>query len=466
MEIHLPEKLKFIFKPKRIKVLYGGRGGGKTVGITKALLLMAGQEEKRVLCLREFMNSIDDSVHASLQDEILTMGMDKIYKVGGRSITGSNGSSFTYAQLARNLSSIKSKHNYDIAWVEEAETVSEKSIEVLEPTLRKEGSEIWYSFNPDDEFGAVYSKYVKPYLSELDAHGFYEDDDLYVCKINLPDNPYAPPELTNASDRMKRENYKKWLHIYGGHVFGDYSDAIIQPEWVNAAIDAHKKIKGWEPMGIKCMGFDPADTGNDAKALVMRHGSVITFGRKWEDGDLDEAIKRTFDKAYELRADHIVYDSDGLGRGVKVGLDKRIEGKNITVSGYGGNDKKDFENVLYMGDKSNKDTFKNKRAQYYWLLRDRFEATYNAVTKGLYTDTDDLISISSDIDDIDTLRAELSRVQRKRGANSFIQIESKQDMKKREVKSPNMADALVMCFANPPPKAAWGKLNYPKLSIV
>lgn len=448
MEIQIADKFQFLFRPKRIKVMFGGRGGAKTVSISKAALFMAAAEKKRILCLREFMNSIDDSVHSALKDEIETMGMSHLFNPLNTAIEGVNGSTFKYGQLARNLSSIKSKHDFDIAWIEEAETVSEKSIDVLEPTIRKAGSEVWYSFNPDDEFGAVYSRYVKPHLEHINKHGFYEDDELYVVKVGLEDNPFAPDELIHASNKMKAENYKKWQHIWGGEVFGDYKDAIIQPEWVRASIDAHKKL-GFDALGVKALGFDPADTGDDAKAIVMRHGSVITKGMKWLDGDLSEAIDITFDYAYEWRSDFIVYDSDGLGRGVKVGLDKRVEGKSITVVPYGGNDKKDNESQKYMDDKTNKETFKNKRAQYWWYLRDRFEATYNAVEKGVYCDPEKLISLSSEIEDLDTLRAELSRVNRKRGANSFIQIESKEDMKKREVKSPNMADALVMCFANP-----------------
>jgi phage terminase large subunit len=260
---------------------------------------------------------------------------------------------------------------------------------------------------------------------------------------------------------MKRDNYKQWLHIWAGEVFGDYKDSIIQPEWVKASIDAHLKL-GFKAVGVKSLGFDPADTGGDAKAICLRHGSVITAGEQWLDGELPGAIDKAFTVAYDERADFIVYDSDGLGRAVKVGLDARLEGKHLAVHPYGGNDKKDNEHELY-DHKTNKDKFKNKRAQYWWYLRDRFEATYNAIEHGVYTDPEKLISLSSDIEDLDQLRAELSKPQRKRGSNSFIQIESKEDMRKREVKSPNMADALVMCFANPPPSVTFKPIKFASL---
>jgi len=450
MTIQLPSQFEFLFKPKRIKVAFGGRGGAKTVSVAKSLLTIAASERKKVLCLREFMNSIDDSVHSALKTEVETLGLSSLFTSTNNQITSETGSVFKYASLSRNLASIKSKHDFDIAWIEEAETITEKSLDVLIPTIRKEGSELWFTFNPDDEFGPVYSKFVKPYLDDIRRQGFYEDEHLYVVKVNLDDNPFAPPELVEESALMKKTNLKKWLHIYGGEVFSDYSDSIIQPEWVDAAIDAHIKLR-FQPQGVKSMGFDPADSGADAKAVMLRHGSVITKGLKWSDGELPEAIDRAFELAYDWRTEFIVYDSDGIGRGVKVGLEPRIVGKNIEVYPYGGNDSVDNREEIYAGDKSNRNTFRNKRAQYYWLLKDRFEATYNAIEKGIYTDPDKMISLSSDLEDLDVLKSELVKIERKKGQNSYIQIESKEDMRKRGVRSPNMADALVMCFANPEP---------------
>jgi phage terminase large subunit len=458
LKIDLPHKFEFLFKPKRFKIAYGGRGGAKTVSFSKALAIIAANSKTKVLCLREFQNSIDDSVHSSLKDEIELLGLTDRFKITNTQIEGYNGSSFKYAALARNLSSIKSKHKFNVAWIEEAETISQKSWDTLIPTMREPGSEIWASFNPDDEFGSIY-QLVKPHLDTIERQGFYEDDEIYIAKVNLEDNPFAPQELIDASAKMKAVDFKKWRHIYGGEVFSDYRGSIIQPEWVEAAIDAHKKL-GFKPEGVKSAGFDPADEGSDAKAFMLRHGSVITNGLKWSDGDFPEAIDRAFNLAYELRAEHIVYDADGMGVGVKVGLAKRIEGKNIIVTPYRGNDAKDNENEIYADDKTIKDTFKNKRAQYYWNLVDRFQKTYNAVEKKLYTDPSDLISLSSNIEDLDLLKSELTRIERKKGQNSYIQIESKEDMRARKVKSPNMADALAMCFANPAPRIKIPNLNF------
>lgn len=444
---NIPEKFEALFRPKRTKVIFGGRGGAKTESFIRALLVMAQSKGIKVLCLREFMNSMADSVHAAIESIILSDGFQG-FNVFNSIITGPKETEFSYFQLSRNINSLKSKFGYDIAWVEEAETVSPESLEKLEPTIRKEGSEIWYSFNPEREDAAVYQEYVLPHIKDILRDGFYEDDDLYVAKVGLDDNQYASTELRRMSSNMKRDDYDKWLHVYGGFPRKDLDFVVIQPKWVEAAIDAHKKL-GFEAVGVKSLGFDPADTGADAKALVGRHGSVITSAKAWTSGDIGDAINIVFDKAFHERWEHIVYDSDGLGRAMKVGLDERTEGKSIVVTPYGGNDKKDHENDYYAEDRTNKDTFRNKRAQYWWYLRDRFQATYNAVEKGQYPDIDKLISLSSDLEDLETLQYELSRPQRVIRNNSFIQIESKEEMRKRGVASPNVADALVMCFANP-----------------
>lgn len=456
VQVKIPEKFEFLFKPKRIKVAFGGRGGGKTNAFTKVALLRAGMYGHRFLCLREFMNSIDDSVHSALSQEIYDLDLDSEFHIKNNGIDGINGSGFRYAQLARNIASLKSKHNFDVAWIEEAETVTEKSLDFLIPTIRKENSEIWISFNPDDETGAVYSRFVKPYLKEINRNGYYEDDMLYVVKVCLEDNPFAPKELIDDSMRMKKENYKKWLHIYGGECFADYEDSIIQPAWVESAVDAHIKLN-IRSMGIRSLGFDPADSGDDDKAVVLRQGFLVEFTDSWGDGELPHAIDKAFDYANELDANVLVYDADGLGAGVKVGLDQRLEGRRLIVEAYkGGSGVDDPDSEYISGNEidpgiTNKNSFRNKRAQYWWYLRDRFEATHNAIENGIYTDPNKLISLSSKINDFPQLKSELIKVQRKRTNNSLIQIESKVDMKKRGYASPNLADALVLSFANKPP---------------
>src|SRR5262245_40379363 len=124
--------------PSRYKIYYGGRGGAKSWGVARALLIQAAQQPQRILCAREFQNSIGDSVHKLLADQIPLLGLDSFYQVLQTSIRGINGSEFAFAGLRHNVTKIKSYEGVDKVWVEEAEKVSKSSWETLIPTIRKD----------------------------------------------------------------------------------------------------------------------------------------------------------------------------------------------------------------------------------------------------------------------------------------------------------------------------------------
>jgi phage terminase large subunit len=458
MSVEIPETMSFLFRPKRYKVGFGGRGGYKTESFGRALAIMAAERPLNILCAREIQKSIDASVHSMMRRLIRDLGLLNYYQIYDTRIKGIAGTMINYSGLFRNVENLKSTDEIDIIWVEEAHAVSDNSWQTLIPTIRKPGSEIWVSFNPKDEFSFAWKELVKPYLAEVRTNGFHEDATRYVVKTSLDENPFASDELRAESATMKKKNLKLWMHIYGGEVYSDYKQSIIQPEWIEASFDAHKKLVGWKPRGVKSCGFDPADTG-DAKAAFHRHGSIVTKGYRWDDGEIPEAIDRAFDQCYESRDEYMVYDSDGLGAAMKVHLDKTTIQKGIEVVPYRGNDSPDNPDDYYYEDlhdssrnKTNKEFFKNKRAQRYRLLADRFEATYNAVEKNIFTDTDDMISIDTEgVFDTDVLKAELLYIEKKMTDSSFYQLKSKKQMRKEGKKSPNMADALAMCFSNPAP---------------
>ena len=445
MAAKIAKVFKPLFKPKRYKVFYGGRGGGKSWGLAQSAILQGAQKKLRILCTRELQNSIQESVHKLLSDTIDRLGLSPFYEVQQNVIKGRNGTEIIFEGLKNNPRKIKSTEGIDICWCEEAESITEQSWDLLEPTIRKEGSEIWVCYNPNDELDPTHQRYVIPYEDTIKRDGFYEDERIYVRKVNYWDNPWLSQELKDEIAADKKGDYKKYLHKWEGECLSNYDDSIIQPEWVAASVDAHLKLN-WQPMGVKCLGFDPADTGQDNKAIAIRHGSLITFTEDWEDGDIEDATNKAFQIAYENRCNHVVYDNIGIGAGVKVGLNQRLEGQNTVVTGFNGAEGPSDPNHLYNDDQTNKDMFRNKRAQYYWLLRDRFEKTYRAVTKGAYIDPDELISISSECKYLTKLKSELSRVTRKRQNNSRILLTPKNEMIGM---SPNLADSVMMCFANP-----------------
>ena len=155
-----PVKLQGLFQKSRYKVLYGGRGGAKSWGIARALLILGAKNPIRILCAREFQTSIRDSVHKLLCDQIESLGLLGFYEITQASIRGRNGTEFSFVGLKNNVSNIKSYEGVDICWVEEAQTTSRLSWNILIPTIRKGGSEIWISFNPELETDETYQRFV------------------------------------------------------------------------------------------------------------------------------------------------------------------------------------------------------------------------------------------------------------------------------------------------------------------
>ena len=449
LSLQIPAKLSFLItRKKRLKVTYGGRGAAKSRSIGQALLQKGTERKLLILCTRELQKSIKDSVHRILKNEIERMGLQGFYTVLDSKIVGINGTEFIFEGLRNNPDAIKSTEGIDIVWCEEADNITEVSWEVLTPTIRNSKSEIWISFNPKYETDFLYTEYVLPYFDELELRGCVETEEAIIQKVNYWDNPWFPDVLKTEMERTRRKNFKKYLHVWEGYCKLDYKDAIIQPEWVEAAIDAHKKL-GFEPRGERVTSFDPADEGEDKKAVGHRYGVVVQEAKHWSEGNITTAIDVAFEMADESRSDFLVYDNIGVGTGMKVALDLK-SAQRFKAVGFGGADGVDYPKLEYKEDRKNKDTFKNKRAQYYWYLRDRFYSTYLAVAEGKYIDPDELISLSSDIEHLKFLKLELCSIKRKRGGPArVIQIESKEDMKKDDRKSPNLADMLMMMFANP-----------------
>jgi len=180
-----PDKLQFLFEPYRYKVSYGGRGSGKSWSYARALLIKAANEPTRVLCAREIQKSIKQSVHTLLNDQIQALGLGAFYEVLEAEIRGLNGSTFSFTGLATNtVESIKSFEGCDIVWVEEAQTVSKKSWDILIPTIRKPNSEIWVSFNPNIDTDDTYQRFV-----------VNPPENAKVVKVNYQDNPWFPEVL-------------------------------------------------------------------------------------------------------------------------------------------------------------------------------------------------------------------------------------------------------------------------------
>ena len=203
--VEFPLKLQCLFQPARYKVLYGGRGGAKSWGIARALLIMAANKTTRVLCAREFQTSIKDSVHKLLCDQITALQLNDFYEITDRTIRGKNGSEFNFVGLKNNVANVKSYEGVDVCWVEEAQTVSKRSWDTLIPTIRKEESEIWVSFNPELETDETYQRFV-----------IHTPENAVIQKINWNDNPWFPEVLRMEKDTLKMRDLEAYNMVWEG----------------------------------------------------------------------------------------------------------------------------------------------------------------------------------------------------------------------------------------------------------
>lgn len=206
MEVLIPQKFQALFQPSRYKAFYGGRGSAKSHSFAAALVLLAAQKPLRILCGREIQKSIKDSVKRLIDDKIKEFGLSKFFESTETEIRGKNGSLFLFAGIKTNPESIKSMEGIDICWIEEASTISLRSLEFLIPTIRKEGSEIWFSWNPENELDPV----------DIMFRGGKIPPNSIVVEVQAEDNPWFPSVLAQEMEFDRLNNPSKYLHIWRG----------------------------------------------------------------------------------------------------------------------------------------------------------------------------------------------------------------------------------------------------------
>lgn len=235
VKIRPGKKFAGLYRPHRYKILYGGRGGGKSWEIARALVIQAYTQKKLILCGREFQNSIADSVHRLITTQIEKMGLLEWFEVTQKTIVSKTyGSEFIFKGLQRSIDEIKSTEGIDIAWVEEAQNTSERSWETLIPTIRKEESEIWLSFNPKFESDPTHRRFV------LDP-----PPGAFIQKINWSDNPHFPSVLNDERLYLLKRDPDAYRHVWEGEcitnseaqvLFGKYEVSVFDDPDVGTRI--------------------------------------------------------------------------------------------------------------------------------------------------------------------------------------------------------------------------------------
>lgn len=223
-DLEFPAKLRFLFEPHRFKVAYGGRGGAKSWAFARALLVLGSMTRLRILCTREVQKSIKDSVKRLLDDQIEAMGMQRMYESLETEIRGVNGTEFFFAGLQQHtVDSIKSFEGADLCWIEEAQTVSERSLNILIPTIRKPDSEIWVSFNPQLDTDPVWKRFIEN-----------PPTNARVQKVNWNDNPWFPTVLEAERLHCQETDKDNYGNIWEGECRSSVAGAIYSKEIAEA----------------------------------------------------------------------------------------------------------------------------------------------------------------------------------------------------------------------------------------
>ncbi len=512
INIDYVDKLHPIFtKKKRIKIIVGGRASTKSTGIADYVDVKVLNGELWC-CARENMNSIEESVHRTMLDEIERLGLPGFTDTKN-SISHTSGGRTFYRGLSRNITSLKSTlSGVHGLWIEEGEDISTNTLRVLTASVRLNATdterlldgreiesieeleellansdiempEIIITMNRGRRDGAIAKTLLSRAEKELARCGYYEDDFIMVVEMNWTDMPKSwfiasglEAERLDDLDKLSTAAYD---HKWNGHYLDEVANSIIKGEWFDACVDAHKipKLeKMFKPHGCKMAIHDPFNDGDDAGGYALIHGSIVKKVRSKTKGEIDEVCDWATDHAIDDGADWFVWDYDGMGTGLKRQVSNNFAGTKVKFHGFRGSlsgsaqdnaekiyqpidDKKDRKPKTYQ------ETFLNNRAQFSILLADRVYNTFRCVVKGDYVDPINMISFDSEgIENLVDLRSQATRIPRVPNGRGLIQIMNKKEMKKNKIESPNEWDCIMMSGFEPPIEESYADLDYGNVS--
>lgn len=472
--IHLAEKLEpVILKHKKYKGLFGGRAGTKSIAAMDIMIGEVNSNGTAVFCLREQMKSLNQSIYKGINGRIRALNIGGFNPVESKwRVNHKTGGIISFGGL-RNVEDMKSLFEYKMFLLEESANTSQETIDILGPTLRGvEGAELWYLWNPKSSNDPMSKEFIIPYQAELDRDGYYEDEYHLIINISFEDNPWFMGDSSLRTeyekDKQKKDDGRmsaaRFNHIWNGAFNDDVENSLIDTDWFDACIDAHKKL-GIEPKGVKVVTHDPADVGPDKKAVAYRHGIVFLDMEEVETPNANTGMEYACSYAIKRGADVFGWDCDGLGAPLRDQVAKNFKGLPTRVFMFKGSEGVHNPEAIFSANKDygmaeskrNKDVFRNKRAQNYVGLAERCRKTYEAVVDGVYHDPDELVSFSSKIGCLQKIRSELCRLPLKPNGYGMIQLYSKDEMvrgiilpngQKLKLPSPNLGDCAMMSFDN------------------
>jgi phage terminase large subunit len=439
----------------------GGRGGGKSESIPDMFTELAEIEhDVECLCTREVQNSVEESVYSYIQKWVTENGYDDHYKFLQNKIINTNTNFvFRFKGLKGSTSNeaLKALAKVKYVWVEEARTMTKKSLEMLLPSIRINGRKIIFSYNSGRENDPVEA--VKKY------------DETMVIKLNVFDNPFCPHVLWKQCQSDKAIDYDNYLHIWEGqYIKDDPSRTIVPFDWLERCLNAHTKI-GYEPVGKLFAGVDVAEgetTKHDKNSIVVRQGPVIKQWETWQCKNIYESVARVKSEYYDWGFEDVYFDAVGVGVGYasEVARIDSVETEKLPFNSIpfkGSTAVYGAESVYTRhGNKivKNKDFFKNSKAQQWWNIRLMVQNTLKLLDGKTIDRPDYFLSFEGDINKWREVFNELSQATFKEDGSGRKIVEKSPSIRevddgignKQKVRSPNAGDAcgysLVKYFEN------------------
>lgn len=404
MEIATPF-LPLITKKFRNKLYYGGRAGGKSFAFADCLLLLGRESKLFVACVREVQNSIKDSVYKLLKDRADFYELTDYVFYEDRVENILTGTRFIFKGLKdQNSQNIKSLEGVDICWIEEGQSISKNSWDILNPTIRKPNSEIWISMNREEENDPIWK-----------AVAAHPDDRTLVVKVNYYDNPHCPEEMKYLAEKCKQDNPDDYEHIWLGAPVNQGSTKLIAVKDVMKAFE-QKMASSTSPLVV---GVDIARFGDDKTVLCFRRGRYCFDLKEYSALDTVALANLLTKVVKESNPARVFLDLGNNGAGVYDILIDRGYGKVVRGVNFGAR-------------AINDDRYANKRAEMWdsanqWL---KSELPVQLVNNDELLD--DLCSVNKQYD-----------------SKGRLQLEPKEKVKERIGRSPDKADAFVLTFAEP-----------------
>jgi phage terminase large subunit len=295
--LKLSKWLEGVFKPYRYKIVYGGRGSGKSCGVADALLLNSINKKCLVLCGREFQNSIKDSVHSLLKQRIESLNLIDEFEITHDKITHKiTNSKFIFKGLRNNIDSIKSMSGITHLWIEEADTLSVESWKVIKPTIRSEGSEIWITMNPKNKTDILYKEFIEPEQVP---------ENTYRAKVNYQDNPYFPDVLKDEMKRDKERDYGYYRHVWLGECL-EHSDAqVFKDKWTVKEFEEDTTVHKFFGLDF---GFSQDPTAA-IRCYIVNNVLYISHEAGKKGLEIDQTGKYLLDHLPNLRGNGIYADN-------------------------------------------------------------------------------------------------------------------------------------------------------------